>query len=205
MNEIHQLKYIINYVISAELSFSTLVLLREGGYINFIMKNSEDVMLDLFVPTEKKSKECCNFYFTFKKDFVFKNLRSIENISGPYIYTYHDEFIHQHVLDLNTVDHVYIDDVVYKILSNNFAIVRSGWNDDDEEMKECKLFRNLMKSFESCIHNDIISTIRNGLRCYKMKRINRHITRKYHWKKWIEHWMDPNNEEGYIKRLKNLP
>ena len=206
LNEIHELKHILNYVISEELYFSTIVLLREGGYINYIMKNPEEMMLNFFIPIKKNSKQFCTFYLNLKKKRVFRNLRSIDSISGPYIYMYQDEYmIHQHVVDLNTVDHLYIQDVIHKILSNNFAIVNSGWKDDDKQMKECKLFRNMMKSFESCFHNDIILAIRNGLRCYQMKKISRHITTKYHWKKWIEHWMDPDNEEGFIKRLKDRP
>ena len=176
--------------------FSTLVHIQEGGYINCILNDSGYIMLDLFVPVNPGSNICCNFICNFTKDFNFRNLRSINKISGPYIYIYRDNYIHQQSLDLSTVDYKYIGDVMHHIISSNFSVLNT---DCMLSNTKCGLLRG---SLELCVHKDIISIIRNACISYKMKKIANYMTKRNHWKKWMEHWLDPNNKEGFIKRLR---
>ena len=181
-SDLHTLKYIVNATIINQYKPTTIVHFLEGGYINLVEKNNS-IFMDVFIPTKQSSYRFCNFVCNLTLSHTFKTLRSVERVYGPYEYVHNNHCIHKQLLDMTRVDKDYIVNIMYNLLYENFATVIT----DNDTL------------FDSCIHRNVINSIkkyRQTMRFHKKKLLR-------FWKIWMEHWLNPDNPNGYVKRFRN--
>jgi hypothetical protein len=214
LKEVHKIKYIVNIAIHHHFPGYydvNIVKFKEGGCIDLI-HDEYTTTLNIMIPTKPGSNLLCNFWCNSSYECTYKNLRTLNHICGPWIYIEHETYREQRCLDLHRddlVDYEYLLSSMISILSGIFCIIRTGWTYSDEEM-DGPLFRTFMDtldSFEYCIHNTIKTQIAHGILIYKtvkkMRSISKQIKLKCTWDNWMNHWLDPDNSNGYIRLLKN--
>ena len=211
-NELHKLKYLFNildYEPNADEYFMNLVKFKDGGCIRAI-SNSIYVMLDINIPMKEGSTNMCNFWCNYEKSRGYKNLKSIRNICGPWrnVSTYNETAGQREIIqsivnlkDNELIDYDYVLSFMKNIFHLNFSIIKTGWKNTDAEMLECEYFKNMINTFETHVHHKIKETIYNAIIIHKFKKFIKKYIVKHSWKNWLEHWYNPDNKDGFIKRF----
>lgn len=92
-------------------------------------------------------------------------------------------------------------------LQHHFHIIDSGWTAADPDATECPWMFSQMVAFHQACTPDTRTRIRRFVdrmrRCRQWRLRARRIMKYRAFSKWKEWYYDPDNAEGYVKRLRN--
>ena len=93
-------------------------------------------------------------------------------------------------------------------LQHNFRTIDSGWTENDQDALECPwLFSKMVAFHQECTPNTrkrIRRFVDRLLLSRRWRLRAREIMTNIAFSKWKEWYYDPNNKEGYVKRLVQL-